>query len=871
MKGIRLVGFVLAMLLALGSSIALAEQEESAGQGAGSLATETRSLPEPTANSETVSLPNGQVETRIYPEPVNYRDEAGNWQPIGERLRETDEQTLTNGPNDFDVDLPKQIDSRPVRFEVDGQWVESQLLRKDVEAAELDGAIATYEGEGNAPSFEFTGLSNGLKEEIELSNPGQANSFAYELSASEGLVPALAEDGSIRFEDSEGAAVVILPAPVMSDSAGAESRNVHYELGPEEDGRWKLTVVADREWLENPDRKFPVRIDPTMTTGPALDCVIGGKKGQTGWIDCAAWGRKDLLIGYTPKLNSAEDNWWRTLMEFDMTGVPVNSEVTSATFNIRSLEVAQNTKGVELRKTTSPWTWQASWSQYDGPTHLWTTEGGDYSESLGEVLTATRGTQIGWWQFNMPTGLVEKEVNAEEWMGTLLKLIDDKVRECTASSCTQRQVKFDSSAATTVANRPYISVIYKAPAPIVTTEAATSVGETGATLKGLVNPHGYATTYQFEYGLTTSYGTKVPIPPESVGSGTTNVAVSKAISGLKGSTTYNYRVTATNAYGTTVGTNKTFTTPKLPSVTTEAASGVSEGAATLKGSVNPNGYATTYQFEYGLTTSYGTKVPVSPSSAGSGTTAVAISKAISGLAKGTTYNYRVVASNAAGTVNGANKTLKTTNPPQTTITSAVPTYTNREESSIKFESSQSGSTFKCGLDEGKTPTKTCTSPYVLPAHLKDGWHTFVVAASNSEGQADPTPSKWDFNTGNYPTVPDKFAGGEFFAALTSPEDGKKTGSYLTLKSTWGGEEPEGGEVTGITYQMQLPGWDLFKPVPTKCVIDGKGKEVSWPLHTATVPVFLKIKGCAPFVEAEYPERENQVPRRLRRHHAHVRG
>ena len=215
MRGARLVVAAVAALLLLGSSIALAEQTEDEAQSAGSLSRATEGLPGRTANSETFSLPNGRLETRIYTEPVNYRDAEGNWRPIGEGLHETSEQTLVNGPNDFDVTLPKQVDSKPVRFEVGEEWVESQLLRKDLEGAELEGDSATYEGEGNAPSFEFTGLSNGLKEEIELTGPGQANEFTYALSASGGLAPSLAEDGSVRFEDSEGTAVVVLPAPVM--------------------------------------------------------------------------------------------------------------------------------------------------------------------------------------------------------------------------------------------------------------------------------------------------------------------------------------------------------------------------------------------------------------------------------------------------------------------------------------------------------------------------------------------------------------------------------------------------------------------------------------------------------------------------------
>jgi RHS repeat-associated protein len=847
-KGIKLVSALAAVLLVLAATnVALAAQDESEGQGTASPAGETEGLPGRTADSETLSLPDGRLETRIYPDPINYRDEEGNWRPIGERLHETGEQTLVNGPNAFDVTLPKQIDTKPVRFEVGGQWVESQLQRKDLEDAELEGGTATYEGEGNAPSFEFTGLSNGLKEEIELSGPGQTSTFGYELSASDGLTPSLADDGSVRFEDSEGTAVIVLPAPVMSDGDGAESRAVHYELGSQEEGHWKLSVVADREWLEDPTRAFPVRIDPTMTVGTALNCTIGGHKGETGWIDCAAWGRKDLLVGYTPKVNEKEDSWWRSLIEFETDAVPANSEISSATFNIHSLEVAQNTKGVELRKTTKPWTWEASWSRYDG-THLWTTEGGDYSESLGEVLTATRGTGIGWWQFNMPVGVVEKEVNAEEWMQTILKLVDDKVRECGKESCTARKVDFDSSAATTEANRPYLSVVYKAPAPIVTTEAATSITETGATLKGQVNPHGYATTYQFEYGTTTSYGTKVPTTAESVGSGKTNVAVSKAISGLTTGTTYHYRVSATNSYGTTVGLDKTFTPAKPPSAITEAPTYIAAEYATLNAKVNPNSSSTKFYFEYGPTASYGYKKPIAGLSVGSGTSFVPVNEVIIGLTPGATYHYRVVATNEAGKVTGADKTVTTPIPPQTTITSPTPIYTSGEVSAIKFESSQSGSTFKCAFDEVGKPTKSCASPFSLPEHLTAGWHTFVVVATNSEGVSDPTPAEYVFNPAVYPPTPST-------SQLAAPEEGEKSSGYFTLQAKWGAAPPTGG-ITGVTFQIKTYSEKDFKTIPAQYVEDGQGKQVTWPLKVSnnpgeSQPVFFDAKDYPYIYNKEY--------------------
>jgi hypothetical protein len=96
-----------------------------------------------------------------------------------------------------------------------------------------------------------------------------------------------------------------------------------------------------------------------------------------------------------------------------------------------------------------------------------------------------------------------------------------------------------------------------------------------------------------------------------------------------------------------------------PTAKTGNSSGVSATAATLLGSVNPNVLATTYQFEYGTTTAYGSKAPVSPASAGSGDKEVSVSQAVSGLSPSTLYHYRLVATNSKGTVYGVDRTLET--------------------------------------------------------------------------------------------------------------------------------------------------------------------------------------------------------------------
>lgn len=100
--------------------------------------------------------------------------------------------------------------------------------------------------------------------------------------------------------------------------------------------------------------------------------------------------------------------------------------------------------------------------------------------------------------------------------------------------------------------------------PFVETKAATSIGETTATLNGAVNPNGATTKYHFEYGTTTSYGKSTT--EVSVGSGTTNLEETKAITELTAGASYHFRIVATNSNGTSDGADKEFTTAAKPAL-----------------------------------------------------------------------------------------------------------------------------------------------------------------------------------------------------------------------------------------------------------------------------------------------------------------
>ncbi len=197
-------------------------------------------------------------------------------------------------------------------------------------------------------------------------------------------------------------------------------------------------------------------------------------------------------------------------------------------------------------------------------------------------------------------------------------------------------------------------------APSVVTDAPTAVGTASATLRGTVNAQNASTAVTFEYGRNTGYGTVVSASPSPIAGGA-DTSVSANLSGLQPFATYHYRVVGGNYAGTAWGLDQAFTTSaSAPTVATLSAGSITVTGATLNGTVNANNQTTSVSFEYGLTASYGTIVPAVPDSV-SGYGAVAVSKAITGLAFNSVYHYRVIATNPAGTTLGLDMTF-TTNP-----------------------------------------------------------------------------------------------------------------------------------------------------------------------------------------------------------------
>lgn len=202
--------------------------------------------------------------------------------------------------------------------------------------------------------------------------------------------------------------------------------------------------------------------------------------------------------------------------------------------------------------------------------------------------------------------------------------------------------------------------------PDVTTNppVATNIGHTTATLSGHVDPAGgpNVTECELQWGTSTAYS-ETPVACDQPTPFLSPQDVSASLSGLSSLTTYHYRFVAANANGQNVGADQSFTTPAVLNVHTDPATNIGASEATLNGgfTIDAPGGDTTYHFDYGVDTSYGITTPEEDTGSNPGD--VTVSADVAELHSGSTYHFRIVATNSFGTSVGPDRTFTTFQPP----------------------------------------------------------------------------------------------------------------------------------------------------------------------------------------------------------------
>jgi hypothetical protein len=211
-----------------------------------------------------------------------------------------------------------------------------------------------------------------------------------------------------------------------------------------------------------------------------------------------------------------------------------------------------------------------------------------------------------------------------------------------------------------------VSAFVPAILPDATTEAATAVTDTAATLNGTVDPTegGPEAECEFQWGTEAdSYPNTVPCTP--AGPYAVATAASAGIAGLEPGTEYHFRVVGSSAEGTNPGADLTFTTAGAPIVSNLSVSDVGTSSAILHATINPAGAATNYRFEYVSLEEFeasgfddAASAPVPDGTVAPGP-AQDVSQEIEGLGQGTAYHYRLTAVSEGGSATSDPRTLTT--------------------------------------------------------------------------------------------------------------------------------------------------------------------------------------------------------------------
>lgn len=177
-----------------------------------------------------------------------------------------------------------------------------------------DHAELTYKDVKPGMDLEYQVQSGGIKENLVLKSVPTTNAWLWRLDPGS-LTPTLAEDGSVLLSDASGAAVLGIPAPVALDSSGQEGQREPVTIAPKprltksSDGTWTYGLQVSYQWLTDPQRVYPVTIDP----GFAIT-------GYTAYKSDGVVQNNALYVGNTRQSNS--NVYWRSVVGVDYGDIP---------------------------------------------------------------------------------------------------------------------------------------------------------------------------------------------------------------------------------------------------------------------------------------------------------------------------------------------------------------------------------------------------------------------------------------------------------------------------------------------------------------------------------------------------------------------
>ncbi len=247
-------------------------------------------------NTKHFRLQNGNFMAVMYDHPVHKLDsKTGKYIDIASELNETDSDYETI-MDDFKVRMPKKDgEGRFVTVEKNGREVSWKFIPKNTSRRNKSMAAFSRRPKqdpwdiGNYPSVKYQKVDtdtdlqydvseDGLKEAIVLSKNPECKTFSFQMKF-KGLVPMLSEDKKtvFLFRDDEEIGTELpemkIPPAFMEDSNEAFCDEIHYEIRKSNNETF-LDLVLDTDWLSEPEREYPVVIDPRVVIPRYSDSTL---------------------------------------------------------------------------------------------------------------------------------------------------------------------------------------------------------------------------------------------------------------------------------------------------------------------------------------------------------------------------------------------------------------------------------------------------------------------------------------------------------------------------------------------------------------------------------------------------------------------
>ncbi|ARU62738.1 hypothetical protein CBW65_18520 [Tumebacillus avium] len=355
---------------------------------------------ERTINSKRFLNPNGSTTVKVYGQPIHYKNEStGSWLPIDSNLQEKANGNFRNKANRFAVELKRTANSGFTDFHFEGTALSFRpLFAGDTEGI-INGNMIKYENIVPLVDLTYDVTAYGLKETIILKDASAPSVYSFEMKSSN-LTYQTNEDGSVSFfKQGQNTPLLTLQRPFMVDANQNMTHQVEYKFKSDENGKVYVDIVADATWLQDPERAYPVQIDPTVRAefntkvydtfvesfSPNSAC---GYNSAGNCVKFTDW--YNTLIG-----NGDNHGVARSLYQFQLPDLPNGAVVHEAHFAVQNVKIWETTQTpiVEARRIKKPWSHDTvTWNQAN-------TAG--FVDDTNKASYTAKAAEGDWWSFDI--------------------------------------------------------------------------------------------------------------------------------------------------------------------------------------------------------------------------------------------------------------------------------------------------------------------------------------------------------------------------------------------------------------------------------------------------------------------------------------